>query len=83
MTFLDPCPLGKWIKKLLAPEENLLVPDGQMGLFSSPAQGCQPPTSSNIEDNVMTLMMSFVKKNAWSSRIHDDTKCMKKMLLAL
>ena len=43
MTFLDPCPLGKWIKKLLALEENLLVPDGQMGLFSSPAQAVNPP----------------------------------------
>ena len=31
MTCLDPCPLGKWIEKLLAPEENLLVPDNRTG----------------------------------------------------
>ena len=36
MTCLDPCPLGKWIKKLLALKENLQVPDDQMALFSSP-----------------------------------------------
>ena len=72
MTFLDPCPLGKWIKKLLAPEENLLVPDGQMGLFSSPAQGCQPPTSSNIEN----WWGRGWKITSWRSWCHLWKKCL-------
>ena len=33
MTRLDPCPLGKWIWKLLALQENLLVPDNRIGLL--------------------------------------------------
>ena len=58
---LRPLPMGPVNLKVTCPEENLLVPDDWMGLFSSPGGGaCQ----------ILVLLCSLVVLNPSSPNIH-------------
>ena len=58
---LRPLPMGPVNLKVTCPEENLLVPDDWIGLFSSPGSGaCQ----------ILVLLCSLVVLNPSSPNIH-------------